>query len=90
MVTLQKQSQTKSALVFFFCNNQVRLENDKEGQNQKQDLPEKSHHFKTFYIKDGEFVLEFLRGDWQLDDGVTLKFEIDNNEYAATDIGILE
>lgn len=82
MVTLRKRNRKKSdQLIFFHCNNQVGPKNDnkEEGQRQnlQQDSPETYKDFKTFDIEDdGEFVLEFLRSNWQPDNGVTLKFDI--------------
>ena len=80
MITLKKRNQKESALVFFYCNNQDDPENEdnnKKGQKQeKQDVPEKYNFNKAFNIRDGEFVLEFLRSKWQPDDGVTLKLDI--------------
>ena len=81
MVTLRerKQNESTAKLLFFYCNNQVGLENkNKEEDNKKngkKGSPETNHN--TFNIENsGEFVLEFLRSNWQPDDGVTLKFEI--------------
>ena len=81
MVTLRerKRKESPAQLVFFYCNNLIGQENkNKEEDNKKngeKGSVETNHN--TFNIENsGEFVFEFLRSNWQPDDGVTLKFEI--------------